>query len=58
MKIKPVITAFILCHGFLLWMEENITVDELLKAMDANLYSKSQVYTSKMSSWTALKQKH
>jgi len=49
MKIKPVIVALILCQGvFLLQAEENITVDKLLKAMDANLFSKSQVYTSKM----------
>ncbi|SVE15244.1 uncharacterized protein METZ01_LOCUS468098, partial [marine metagenome] len=27
--------------------EENITVDELIAAMDANLYAKSQVYISK-----------
>ena len=49
MKIKPVIVALILCQGvFLLQAEENITVEKLLKAMDANLFSKSQVYTSKM----------
>ena len=49
MKIKPVITALILCHGiFLLRAEENIKVDELLKAMDTNLYAKSRVLTSKM----------
>ena len=48
MKIKTIITTIILSQGitFLLG-EESITVDELLKAMDANLYAKSQVYTSK-----------
>ena len=48
MKIKIILT-FIQCSGlFLLQAEESITVDEILKAMDANLYSKSQIYTSKM----------
>ena len=49
MKIKTIITALILCQGLsFLIGEENITVDELLKAMDANLYAKSRVLTSKM----------
>ena len=49
MKIKTIISAFILCQGFsFLIGEENITVDELLKAIDANLYAKSRVLTSKM----------
>ena len=49
MKIKISITALILCQVFSFLMgEKNITVDELLKAMDANLYSKSRVLTSKM----------
>ena len=48
MKIKIILT-FIQCSGlFLLQAEESITVDDILKAMDANLYSKSQIYTSKM----------
>ena len=49
MKIKTIITALILCLelSFLIG-EENITVDKLLKAMDANLYAKSRVLTSKM----------
>ena len=39
----------ILCQGLsFLMAEENITVDELLKAIDANLYAKSRVLTSKM----------
>ena len=32
----------------LIMAEERITVDKLISAMDANLYAKSQVYTSKM----------
>ena len=49
MKINNIIKAFILYLVIpLLIAEENITVDDLLKAMDANLYAKSQVYTSKM----------
>ena len=49
MKIKTIITMIILSQGvtFLLG-EESITVVELLKAMDANLYAKSRVLTSKM----------
>ena len=49
MKIKTIITVVILCQwlSFLIG-EENITVDELLKAMDANLYAKSRILTSKM----------
>ena len=49
MNIKTTICGFILFHllSFLM-TEENITVDELLKAMDANLYAKSRVLTSKM----------
>ena len=49
MKIKTIITGIILCQGISFLMgEENITVDELLDAMDANLYAKSRVLTSKM----------
>ena len=49
MKKKTIISALILCQGIsFLIGKEDITVDELLAAMDANLYAKSQVYTSKM----------
>ena len=49
MKIKTIINALILCQVFSFIMGgKNITVDELLKAMDANLYAKSRVLTSKM----------
>ena len=49
MTIKTSITALILCQVFSFLMgEKNITVDELLKSMDANLYAKSRVLTSKM----------
>ena len=49
MKIKTIITGIILCQGISFLMgEENITVDELLDAMDANLYAKSRILTSKM----------
>ena len=49
MKIKTIITFFIIYHGvsFLIGAE-NITVNELITAMDANLYAKSRVITSKM----------
>ena len=49
MKIKTIITMIILSQGVIFLLgEESITVDELLKAMDANLYAKSRVLTSKM----------
>jgi len=49
MKIKTIITALIICQGLsLLIGEESIKVEELLAAMDANLYAKSRVLTSKM----------
>ncbi|MDP6340155.1 MAG: outer membrane lipoprotein-sorting protein [Candidatus Marinimicrobia bacterium] len=49
MKIKTIITGIILCQGISFLMgEENITVDEILDAMGANLYAKSRVLTSKM----------
>ena len=49
MKINTIIIMLILCLGlFLLRAEESINIDELLKGIDANLYSKSQIYTSKM----------
>ena len=49
MKIKTIIIGLILYQGFsFLIGEDGITVDELLNAMDANLYSKSRVLTSKM----------
>ena len=49
MRIQTIIGTFILYLGISIVMgEENITVDELLSAMDTNLYAKSQVYTSKM----------
>jgi len=49
MKLKTIIGIFILCLGITLLMgKNNITVNEILQAMDANLYAKSQVYTSKM----------
>ena len=48
MKIMTLISILILYHGpSLLMGEESITVDGLIAAMDANLYAKSQVYTSK-----------
>ena len=48
MKIRTIISAFILYQGLsLLLSEENITVDELLSYIDANLYAKSMIYTSK-----------
>ena len=48
MKIMTLISILILYHGpSLLTGEESITVDGLIAAMDANLYAKSQVYTSK-----------
>lgn len=48
MKIRTIISAFILCQGLsLLLSEENITVDELISSIDANLYAKSMMYTSK-----------
>ena len=48
MKIKIFISALILFKvSSLLIAEESITVDELISAMDANLYAKSMVYTSK-----------
>ena len=48
MNIKTTICVFILCQVLSFLMgEENITVDELLNAMDANLYAKSMMYTSK-----------
>ena len=49
MKIKTIITFFIIYHGIsFLIGAENITVNELITAMDANLYAKSRVLTSKM----------
>ena len=48
MKIRTIISAFVLCQGLSFLMgEENITVDELLSSIDANLYAKSMMYTSK-----------
>ena len=48
MKIRTIISALILCQGLsFLLSEENITVDELLLSIDANLYAKSMIYTSK-----------
>ena len=48
MKIKIFISALILFKvSSLLIAEESITVDELISAMDANLYAKSRVFTSK-----------
>ena len=48
MKIRTIISAFVLCQGLsFLLSEENITVDELLSSIDANLYAKSMMYTSK-----------
>jgi len=50
MKIKIFICLLLILYqsGSLIVMaEENITVDELISAMDSNLYAKSQVYTSK-----------
>ena len=49
MKFKTFISVLILYQGvYLLRAEESITVDALISAMDANLYAKSQIYTSKM----------
>ena len=49
MKIKTIITILILFQGIsILIGEDSITVDELLKAMDANLYAKSRILKSKM----------
>ena len=48
MKIRTIISAFIICQGLsFLLSEENITVDEILSSIDANLYAKSMMYTSK-----------
>jgi len=49
MNTKTTICGFIFFYliSFLMG-EESITVEELLKAMDANLYAKSRVLTSKM----------
>ena len=48
MKIKTIIITFLLYFGVSFLMgEESITVDSLISAMDANLYAKSMVYTSK-----------
>ena len=49
MKINIFIIILILFQGnFILQGEEVITVEELISFIDANLYAKSQVYTSKM----------
>ena len=49
MKINTIIIMQLLClEFFLLRAEESINIDELMKGIDANLYSKSQIYTSKM----------
>jgi len=49
MNTKTTICVFILYQALSFLMgEENIMVDELLNAMDANLYSQSRVLTSKM----------
>ena len=49
MKNKIILNLIILSYSLCFLMgKENITVDELLSAIDANLYSKSQIYTSKM----------
>jgi len=48
MKIKSIICTFILYIGSSFVMgEDNITVDDLLSSIDANLYAKSMMYTSK-----------
>ena len=46
--MKIIIATFFVCKGILLLGEENITANELISAMDANLYAKSRVLTSKM----------
>ena len=49
MRIKTILSIFIISQAFSsLIAKENITVDELLAAIDRNLHAKSQVYTSKM----------
>ena len=50
MKIKfyGILCIFILNSMLLIADEKKITVDEILSSIDKNLYSKSQVYTSKM----------
>ena len=48
MRIKSIISAFILYLGFSFVMgEDKITVADLLSSIDANLYAKSMMYTSK-----------
>ena len=49
MKFKTIFSVLILYQGLSFLMGgNNITVEELLKAMDANLYAKSRVLKSKM----------
>ena len=50
MKIKfyGILCIFIINSMLLIADEKKITVDEILSSIDKNLYSKSQVYTSKM----------
>jgi len=49
MKINVFMSLLILSQGLTILMAEpEITVEELLAAIDANLYSKSQIYKSKM----------
>ena len=49
MKVNVFMSLLILSQGLTTLMAESeITVEELLAAIDANLYSKSQIYKSKM----------
>jgi len=49
MRINVFMSLLILSQGLTILMAEpEITVEELLAAIDANLYSKSQIYKSKM----------
>jgi len=47
---RKILTTMLLLSQYIsiLVCKENITVDELLAAMDSNLFSASQIYTSKM----------
>jgi outer membrane lipoprotein-sorting protein len=49
MKCKIIFIILILSQSIsFLFCEEEITIDEIISAIDSNIYAKSQVYTSKM----------
>ena len=49
MKCKTIFIILILSQSIsFLFCEEEITIDEIISAIDSNIYAKSQVYTSKM----------